>query len=508
MTSRITTLVAALAAGALLVSLVTRDEKPREVPRPAALCGNYAVSTLTGSIVAGSTDSGDHNDDAGVYINFPFAYNFYGQLYTKAYVATNGTLQFTSTTGNNAVFCVPDFGHTVNSIYAYQDDLVTTATGDGIFYSTSGTSPNRIFNIEWRAHTVSGAKAVNFEIRLYEALPRFDIVFGNNPGTSKGSIGCQQNDGSGTNYYISYAGPGGGFLCPSQTQRSGTLLQFTLPLCDQNTPTPTPVAPTATPTSVPPTATPTQVPPTATPTSVPTATHTPVPPTSTPTRTPTSVPPTSTPTLVPTSTPTRTTTSVPPTSTPTSIPPTSPPTQIPPTATPTTPPTPTPTPVPLAPDVTTKNASGLAPSVATLNGQASPNGLATSAWFELGRTTSYGIESPHQGIGSSQGNVNYSTDTNGLGCGVYHYRAVAQNSAGTAHGSDVSFTSVNCPRGDENGDSTVNIADVFYLMNTLFSGGPAAADPSAADANSDGVVDIQDVFFLVNYLYAGGPAPQ
>jgi hypothetical protein len=179
--------------------------------------------------------------------------------------------------------------------------------------------------------------------------------------------------------------------------------------------------------------------------------------------------------------------------------------------TPTTPPaftpTPTPTPVPLAPNVTTKNASGLAPSIATLNGQASPNGITTSAWFELGRSTSYGIESPHQGIGNTQGNVNYSTDTTGLGCGVYHFRAVAQNSAGTTYGGDMTFTSVSCPRGDENGDSTVNVADVFYLLNTLFSGGAQPADPSAADANSDGTVDIQDVFFIVNYLFAGGPAP-
>jgi hypothetical protein len=27
------------------------------------------------------------------------------------------------------------------------------------------------------------------------------------------------------------------------------------------------------------------------------------------------------------------------------------------------------------------------------------------------------------------------------------------------------------------------------------------------DANGDGVVDIADVFFLINFLFAGGPPP-
>jgi hypothetical protein len=164
--------------------------------------------------------------------------------------------------------------------------------------------------------------------------------------------------------------------------------------------------------------------------------------------------------------------------------------------------------VAVAPDVTTKSATNVSASEETLNGQASPNGLDTHAWFQLGRTTSYGIESPPQSVGNTQGNVNYSANPTGLGCGVYHYRAVAQNSAGTAYGSDMSFTAVSCASGDVNGDSVVNIADVFYLVNSIFSGGPAPVDAAAADVNKDGVVDIQDIFYLVNYLFANGPPPK
>jgi IPT/TIG domain/Dockerin type I domain len=58
--------------------------------------------------------------------------------------------------------------------------------------------------------------------------------------------------------------------------------------------------------------------------------------------------------------------------------------------------------------------------------------------------------------------------------------------------------------GDANGDGQVTIADVFYLINYLFAGGPGGV---AGDANGDGSVTVGDVFYLINYLFAGGPAP-
>ena len=41
--------------------------------------------------------------------------------------------------------------------------------------STSGSPPNRIFNVEWRAAYFATGLPVNFEIRLYEGQPRFDL---------------------------------------------------------------------------------------------------------------------------------------------------------------------------------------------------------------------------------------------------------------------------------------------------------------------------------------------
>ena len=62
-------------------------------------------------------------------------------------------------------------------------------------------------------------------------------------------------------------------------------------------------------------------------------------------------------------------------------------------------------------------------------------------------------------------------------------------------------------RGDVNGDGTIDIADVVYLINYLFIDGPAPNPLDAGDANCDGTVDIADVVYLINYLFIDGPPP-
>jgi hypothetical protein len=61
--------------------------------------------------------------------------------------------------------------------------------------------------------------------------------------------------------------------------------------------------------------------------------------------------------------------------------------------------------------------------------------------------------------------------------------------------------------GDANGDGVVSSADVVYLINYLFIGGPAPVPLEAGDANLDGFVSSADVVYLINYLFIGGPAP-
>jgi hypothetical protein len=58
---------------------------------------------------------------------------------------------------------------------------------------------------------------------------------------------------------------------------------------------------------------------------------------------------------------------------------------------------------------------------------------------------------------------------------------------------------------DPNGDGVLDPADVFYLLNYIYSGGPEPIGDG--DVNGDGVVTIEDVDYLIDYLYSGGPRP-
>ncbi len=266
-------------------------------PTPT-VCTNYGFTTSTGATIApGTTDTGNHADDAATTITLPFAYSLYGQSFTTASVNSNGTLQFTGSTTAFSNACLPTTTLN-NAIAANWDDLETTSTltctgGCGVFTSVSGVAPNRIFNIEWRAVYFSNtAQQANFEIRLYEGQSRFDIVYGaiDQSGTSA-TVGVQRDTGS------QFAQ----FECNTGSLSPGLQIVFVLPPCG------TPLA-TATPTN-----TFTPQPPTNT--FTPTRTSSP---TNTRTFTPISTS-TSTPTNTPTDTPTNTPTPIPPTSSPTSV---------------------------------------------------------------------------------------------------------------------------------------------------------------------------------------------
>jgi hypothetical protein len=62
-------------------------------------------------------------------------------------------------------------------------------------------------------------------------------------------------------------------------------------------------------------------------------------------------------------------------------------------------------------------------------------------------------------------------------------------------------------RGDANADGTIDVADVFYAINSLFAGGPPSISQCLPNANADNNVDVADVFFEINFLFAGGPPP-
>ena len=70
------------------------------------------------------------------------------------------------------------------------------------------------------------------------------------------------------------------------------------------------------------------------------------------------------------------------------------------------------------------------------------------------------------------------------------------------------LTSVGNSRGDLDNDAQITIADVVYLNDYMFTGGPEPVpDLMLADVQCDCAIDISDLVFLVDHMFTGGPAP-
>jgi len=156
----------------------------------------YIPTTSTGnSIVATTTDIGNHCDDCETSIILPFSVSIFGTSYSSLNVSSNGYIRFAGSvlTSPFTNVCFPTVSAT-GLIAPLWDDLRTDAAGQGIFTSVSGSGPNRIFNIEWRAQYFSGGAAVNFEVRFYEGSTRIDFVYGTlNGAGSSATVGLQNS---------------------------------------------------------------------------------------------------------------------------------------------------------------------------------------------------------------------------------------------------------------------------------------------------------------------------
>jgi hypothetical protein len=185
----------------------------------------YTLTQGSASIEPGADDTGNHIDDGLTAVTLPFPVSFYGLSYSSVSASSNGNLQFATPSGTfpaaYANGCLPDPQITGPAIFAFWDDLMTidAADGNGIFTSTTGSAPNRVFNIEWRArhyNNPNGAPQFNFEVRLFENNSHFEVVFGDTLDSGQSAtVGIQ--DGAGN---IAQ------FQCNTGGANSGTMLSF------------------------------------------------------------------------------------------------------------------------------------------------------------------------------------------------------------------------------------------------------------------------------------------
>ena len=59
----------------------------------------------------------------------------------------------------------------------------------------------------------------------------------------------------------------------------------------------------------------------------------------------------------------------------------------------------------------------------------------------------------------------------------------------------------NSPKGDVNGDNSVDVADIATVISVMASGS-AGDSPASADVNGDGVVDVADIATIISEMAA------
>ena len=134
---------------------------------------------------------------------------------------------------------------------------------------------------------------------------------------------------------------------------------------------------------------------------------------------------------------------------------------------------------PGAPYIAAQSASSLASTSTTLGGTINPNGFAASWRIELGTTTAYGATSFSQVLSAGTTNVNVAFQAMGLTpATTYHYRFVAENSAGISSGPDRTFMTAAFV--DSDGDGLPNDWETANGFN------PSLASDATLDTDGDG----------------------
>jgi len=165
---------------ALLFCCVLSLAIDAQTPTATPTCTpGYTVSTSTGNtLVPGTTFvPGSRCDDCMSSVALPFPFTFYGTTFNSVNASSNGNLQFTSSNSALTNSCLPASG--MNNLISPQwEDLNLSGGTDGIFMSTSGSAPNRIFNIEWKGPYFAVGGRVDLEVRLYETTGQIDFIYG------------------------------------------------------------------------------------------------------------------------------------------------------------------------------------------------------------------------------------------------------------------------------------------------------------------------------------------
>ena len=149
------------------------------------------------------------------------------------------------------------------------------------------------------------------------------------------------------------------------------------------------------------------------------------------------------------------------------------------------------------PTVVTQSTTFLLKDRATLTATVTPNGSATTVYFEYGTTTGYGSQTAPQNITGPLASQTISATLTGLITGTtYHFRTVTTNADGTIYGDDQTFT-----------PSPLVSAGTLYV-NLRASNGTAATATWANAGSLNDFTEVGDTTAAANVSGTGIPGVQ
>lgn len=158
--------------------------------------GTFTSIHTTGTyITAGCTSSVFGN----MPIGFTFIYN--GTAFTQFGLCCSGWISLGPGAPATSIYPLST-GSTNNVISPFAAQLSSTVAGDGIYYKTEGSAPNRILTVEWWqfGFWFNGFDEICFQIKLYETTNEIRFVYTTNDELSIRTIQVGLRGSSNTDF--------------------------------------------------------------------------------------------------------------------------------------------------------------------------------------------------------------------------------------------------------------------------------------------------------------------
>ncbi|MEU0312317.1 carboxypeptidase regulatory-like domain-containing protein [Nocardioides sp. NPDC006273] len=166
----------------------------------------YFCSVGSDGAAAGDTQLALTGDDASVAVTLPFDFSFYGESYDRAWVSTNGVVNFLGANSSFSNTALPRPAAPNAAIYALWDDLEIDA-GAAVYTGTTTVGDVDGFVVEWRDVHPRNMDAVTSDVSV-TLLANGEVILGYDDvaddARAKGSsatIGIENADGTVASQY-------------------------------------------------------------------------------------------------------------------------------------------------------------------------------------------------------------------------------------------------------------------------------------------------------------------